>query len=254
LKLTLLEMVQHILAAMGSDEVNSYDDTVESHQVAQLIRQVFYDAAVELSLPEHEGMFELNASGNADLPCLMTLPSSAIKANKVYYDNKAPTDTYSKMVLCTYLPFDDFQRMQSSLRDMTGDVGEMQVTTNTEIYPVLYASNRHPSYYTTTDDNTLLFDSYDRSIDTTLQKNKSMVHGLIYPTFVMANDTYPQVDPSQFPYLLAKAKTRAFNELKQTLNQESATEARRQKIVLQKRKHTVKKEDPIYGLPRYGRR
>lgn len=254
MRLTLLEMVQHILSAMGSDEVDSYSDTVESYQIALLIKQVFYDAAVELNLPTHNGMFELNASLDPALPTLMTVPTGALRVDTVHYDNKTATDTYSQMVQCDYLPFEDFRFMQTALQQEPSNVGEMTVSSNGETFPVMYATNRFPRYYTTVGENTVLFDAYDSTVDTTLQKSKTMVQGVVYPTFTLSDSAYPDLDPSQFPYLLAKAKTRAFNEIKQTANQESASEARRQKIVLQKRKHLIKKVDPIYELPRYGRK
>jgi len=41
MKMTLLEMVQEVLYSIGSDEVNSIADTVESEDVARLIRSTF---------------------------------------------------------------------------------------------------------------------------------------------------------------------------------------------------------------------
>lgn len=254
MRLTLLEMVQHILAAMGSDEVSNYNDTVESYQVSLLIQQCFYDCAVELGLPEHESMFELNASGDNAKPCIMFLPTACTRIDKIYYDNKQSGDTYSNMKLCDYMPFDQFITMQTALRGETTNVGEQVVTNNGESFNFMFASNRMPSFYTTCDDNTILFDAYDSSLDTTLTKAKSMCYGSVYPTFTLANNTYADLDPTQFPYLLAKAKTRAFNELKQTANQESAAEARKQKIIIQKRKHSVTKEPEVMRGPRYGRK
>lgn len=254
MKLTLLEMVQHILAAMGSDEVNSYDDTVESYQVALLIQQAFYDCAVELGLPEHETMFELNASGTSTKPCIMFLPSNATRMDRMYYDKRDSGDTTSDMQEVKFLPFKEFTSMQNALREETTGVGEQVVTNNGESFNFMYRSDQHPMYYTTMDDNTILFDGFDSSVDTTLQKSKTMCYGSVYPTFTLSNSAYADLDPTQFPYLLAKAKTRAFNELKQTVNQESAAEARKQKIVIQKRKHSVNGADPIDSLPRYGRK
>ena len=42
-KLTLLDMVQRTLSSMDSDTVNSFDDTIESEQVAYIIRDVYFD-------------------------------------------------------------------------------------------------------------------------------------------------------------------------------------------------------------------
>ena len=41
MKYTLLEIVQEILSDMDSDEVNSIDDTVESQQVASIVRSAY---------------------------------------------------------------------------------------------------------------------------------------------------------------------------------------------------------------------
>lgn len=253
MRMTLLEMVQHILSAMGSDEVSSYDDTVESYQVALTIKQAFYDAAVELGLPEHDSLYELVASGDSAKPTLMTLPSTATRLDKILYDNKTATDAYSRMVEVQYMAFNDFLRMQTALSTETSDVGEMAYTNNGQSFNIMYADNRHPRYYTTTDDNSLIFDSYDSTVDTTLQASKTMAEGSVYPSFSLSNSAYPDLDPTQFPYLLAKAKTRAFNELKQQPNAESAAEARKQKIVVQKRKQSIQKDAPIFGVARYGR-
>ena len=41
MKYTLLAIVQEILSDMDSDEVNSIDDTVESQQVASIVRSAY---------------------------------------------------------------------------------------------------------------------------------------------------------------------------------------------------------------------
>ena len=41
--MTLLEIVQDILSDMDSDEVNSINDSVESLQVAQIVKTAYYN-------------------------------------------------------------------------------------------------------------------------------------------------------------------------------------------------------------------
>ena len=42
-KLTLLDMTQRVLSSMDADSVNSYAETIESEQVAFIIRDAYYD-------------------------------------------------------------------------------------------------------------------------------------------------------------------------------------------------------------------
>lgn len=255
MRLTLLEMVQHILSAMGSDEVSNYDDTVESYQVALLIKQCFYDSAVELGLPEHDSLFQLTASGDNSKPCIMTIPNTVTRLDRILYDNKESGDTTSNYKEVCWMDFDDFLKMQSALDgEDTSYVGEQAVSNNSQSFNVKYRKDMFPTYYTSPDESTLIFDGYRSDIDTTLAEAKTMCYGAVYPSFTLSNSAYPDLAASQFPYLLAKAKTRAFLEIKQTTNQEAAAESRKQKIVVQKRQHSIDKGPALYNVFRSGRK
>lgn len=247
-------MDQEILSALDSDEVNSISDTVESMQVATIIRSVFYDLATDLGLPEHETLFELNASGTVARPCLMTIPDNVVTMRSVKYDTKLATETLPSWTDIQYLPFEEFLRWVEGYRGNTDVVLSQDVTFNGEEFPILYRNDRAPSFYTTADDRQVLFDAYDSTIDSTLQKSKTLCMGNVYPVFLMEDSFIPDLDPSQFSLLKNKAKTRAFYELKQQENTESASEMRRQKIVVQKRKRKVQDEPEINKVPRYGRK
>lgn len=255
MKFTLLEMVQEILAAMESDEINSIDDTVESNSVALILRSVYYDLAIELGLPEHEGLFELNPSGDPEKPTLMTVPETVSLIRNIRYNNQGDDDEFSRYETVDFIPFEDFMEMQRGYQGHTSDVGELEFTNNSETFEVMYSSNKMPQWYTTIDDYTLIFDSYDASVDTTLQKSKTMCMGVILPTFSMSNTFTPDLDPTQFSLLKNRAKVRAFFELKGIQNQEAVRETRKQQIVTQKRKWLVETEHPIRRIDRqFGRR
>mgnify|MGYP001354248936 CR=1 FL=1 len=253
MRYSLLEIVQEILSSMDSDEVNSISDTVESMQVATLIRGVYYDIATDIGLPEHETLFELNASGDPAKPCLMTVPTNVVTMRNLKYDNKLDTDTYSDWQEVKFLPFEDFLKRVEIFRTYDSDVGEQTISFNGESFPIMYKSDSFPQYYTTADDNQILFDSYNSDVDTTLVKNKTMCMGNVYPTFTLEDAFAPDLDPSQFSLLRNKAKVRAFNELKQQPNEEAALEARRQKVIVQKRKRKTPDEAEVFKVPRYGR-
>ena len=255
MKFSHLEMVQEILSAMESDEVNDIADTAESTAVSLLLRSVYYDLAIDLGLPEHEGLFELNASGDAAKPTLMTVPVNVSKIYEIKYNNKLSTETYANYLIVDFKRFNDFLETANGLRGSTSGVGQMTFTNNAESFEIMYQNDKMPQFYTTVDDYTLIFDSYKSTEDTTLQKSKTMCSGVIYPVYTLSNGFVPDLDPSQFSLLKNRAKVRAFAELKQVENREAASETRRQHILVQKRKRTVPDIPPVLNLQtRYGRR
>lgn len=254
MRYTLLEAVQLIQSSMDSDEVNSYDDTVESLQIARLLKSVYYDLATDLQLPEHETLFELDPSGDPAKPVLMTIPSNVTKVNWIKYNCALDTDPNAIYREVNYKNFTDFYEIQAGLYQQTTSVGEMSFLQNGETFEVMYRTDEFPIWYTTVDDYTLLFNGFRSDIDTTLQKSKTMCHGTIYPVFTMADDFIPDLDPTQFSLWLNTAKTRAFNELKQVANQESNAHARRQKIASQWTRRRAPDLPEVYKVPRYGRR
>jgi len=75
-------------------------------------------------------------------------------------------------------------------------------------------NDKMPDYYTSFDDRYLCFDSYDSTIDTTLQASKTMVLGIKIPTFTMTDSAVPDIDDTIFPYYIAEVKSRCLSLLK----------------------------------------
>lgn len=257
MKQTLLELTQSILASMDSDEVNSIEDTVESYDIAVLLRDVYYDIAVELNLTSHENIFELTASGDADQPTLMYLPDNVQKLYWIKYNNQLTTETYSNYVDVEFQDFNKFSLSQNALHTQTSDIGEMTITLNEseEDFEFIYCTDKMPQFYTHIGNDVIVFDSFDSTEDTTLVKSKTMCGGLLYPTFTLEDSFTPDLDASEFPYYRNKAKARAFTEKKQVDNREALQEARTQKILIQKRKDKINEGPALKRLQaRYGRK
>ena len=87
MKFTLLDMTQNILSAMSSDEVNSISDTTESMQVAQIIKNKYYDIVSRGELPEHQELFQLDPATDGSTPVLMFVPDGVSKINSIRYFN-----------------------------------------------------------------------------------------------------------------------------------------------------------------------
>lgn len=252
-------MVQILLAALDSDEVNSIDDTVESNQLALLLRSCFYDLATDLQLPEHEGIFQLISSTDSSKPVIMTVPTSVCTVHQMRYDVRTADEVFANWRELVYLPLNEFVDQQNQLRTQDSSTSVQEVLINsgpvsTQTHRILCRTDTSPTYFTTYDDSHVILDSYDSTLESTLQGHKTQCFGSLYPTFELSNTYVPALDPTQFAYFLNKAKVRAFFELKQQENAEAAAEARKQKITIQSRKRRVPTQTEFDKIPKYGRR
>ena len=254
MRYTLLQMVQKILSSLDSEEVNSISDTVEAQQVVNILETCYYDLAAEIDLPVLESLFQLNASGSSSKPVLMTMPSNVVRLNSLRYDNKTATETNPNYLEVSWQSFEDFLIASQALREETSGVGTMAVTYNGESFSIMYRTDRQPQFYTFVDQQTLLFDSFDSSLEATLQKTKTLGKGVVYPVFPSSDNEYPNLEVPAFSLLLNKAKVRAFRELKQQDNSEAIGEARRQKILSPRTKNRINSERDFDRAPKYGRK
>lgn len=85
-------MVQNILSAMSSDEVNSIGDTVESMQVAQIIQNKYYDIVARGDLELDEQLFQLTPSDSLLTPTLMYMPTGISRISWLQYYDTNPED------------------------------------------------------------------------------------------------------------------------------------------------------------------
>lgn len=259
---TLLDIVQLTLSSLDSDQVNDIGDTTESLQIVDIARTVYNDLVTRLDLPNHHTLFNLTASTDNTQPVKMTLPRAIVRLDWVKYDEKESTDTYSNYQEVKFKPLDEFIQLQNdSLKDLTSDVGEMSLTLagdhgNTSTVSFMYRTDRHPTWYTSFDNETLVFDAYDSTEDTTLQKSKTMCSGWCRPIFNSTNTFTPDFDEQQHNLFLHEVKAQAWLELKQQQNPRAELDARRTKIRTQRDKRRIPLTDrgELDQLPNYGRR
>lgn len=254
---TLLEMTQDILSSMDSDEVNSIADTTESLQVATVIKNVYRDIISRSNLPENFEMFELNASNDPMKPTIMYRPKGALSILWIKYDTRLDGDIEPRMNKVQYLEPHQFIDQVFTYRDQNqNDVVRYYIDgVNSSSVEVVGLNNKPPSFYTSWDDELIVFDSYDKLVDDTLKKNKSIAYGEWGPEFKMEDDFVPDLDPRQFSLLFNEAKAWCFAEVKQTTHEKAEKQSRKGWITLQHQKESVPARYPnIKTLPNYGRR
>jgi hypothetical protein len=248
-KMTLLELTQDILSSMDSDEVNSIDDTVESTQVAAIIRNTYRAILTNRDWPHTKRLVELEASGNSALPTHMSLKDDVKRIDFVKYNvAKASDGAQRKFRDIRWLEVDDFLRRLNTLDNTKDNV--VTVTDPASGIPLSIRSDLAPTYYTSFDDEHIVFDSFDSSVDSTLQKSKTQVYGFVYPEWSMEDEFIPDLPNSAFTLLLEESKSRAFVELKQIANQKAEQESQRQTTWLSRKDRRIKGG---IRFPDYGR-
>jgi len=258
---TLLEVVQEILSSMDSDEANSISDTIESYQVARLVRQTYYDIATDLALPERNGVFKLEAyegSSDPSQPVILYVPSNAVRIDWIKYNYQDPDeDDHADYKDIRYMPFKDMFEMMAGLGNSEDDGIEEMTFQNSqdEDFQFIYRTDKMPEWYTSLGSRYIIMDSLDTSIEDTLQPSNTMCGGIIYPTFELEDDFEPELDPAEFSYFYNKCKTNCFAELKQQELPTAVGESRRQKTLINRRKHLLPNSPAVYNHnSRFGRK
>ena len=249
-KMTLLELTQDILSSMDSDEVNSIDDTVESAQVAAIIKNTYRAILTNRDWPHTRRLIELEASGNSALPTHMSLIDDVKRIDFVRYNvAKASDGSKRKFTDIRWLEVDDFLRRLNVLDNTKSNI--VTVIDPASNIPLSIRNALAPTYYTSFDDKNIVFDSFDSAVDSTLQKSKTQVYGFVYPEWSMVDAYIPDLPNTAFTLLLEESKSRAFVELKQIANQKAEQESQRQTTWLSRKDRRIKGG---IRFPDYGRR
>lgn len=233
--MTLLEMVQAVLAAISSDSVNSISDTIESMEVAYVIRDCYTDLVT--SRDDWQWLkttSQLTSSGDADYPTRMSIPATISAIDWIKYNKKD----------VKYLTPKQFK-----------DVLDTRVETADVVDANGYVVNRDPIYWTTYDDNYIWFDGYNSDDDTTLMTSKSFVYGTKTWEWTMDDEYTPLLPSKLVPAFLAECKAEAFSSVKQQANPRQERKAKRGRDRIQKHARlTIEGQPPFNEGVNYGRK
>lgn len=232
MKKSLVEIVKNILSDLDSDDVNTISDTVEALQVAQIVEQTFYDIIATRNIPEHQSLIKLTPLSDSTHPTHFVLEDDQAKIDAVWYDSSLDNSfTYSEV---RYLEPKEFL-VRCDQR--SGDyvlVEDKVAGTKLRI-----GTTEAPKFYTSFDDEHVIMDSYNSTVDSTLQESKVRALGRTYPVFLISDNYTPDLDASVFPYLIQEAKSRAFSVFKGGPDQKVEQAARRQKVYVQNDKYRL---------------
>ena len=168
-KYTRLTFVQRALAAIDSDSVTSIGESVEAEQVAEILDTVYDRILREYNWPNLYSEFSLNTTAEDHK---MRLPTDCLQLDTCWYNKK-------EVVYITPKEMRELLNSRDTALTNVDDNGAL--------------NDIDPTYYTTFDDDYIVFDSYNGS----LEENKSVCHGILTPAQLLLDTDIP-VLPERF--------------------------------------------------------
>ena len=209
--MTLLEMTQSILSAMDSDPVDSIDETVEAIQVADIVKEAFFELMSQRDWPFLFNTGALQGLGDVANPTKMKMPDTWKKVKWIKYNKKT----------ITYIDPESFTEMIDNRAELAGVINANG-----------YVINADPIYWTSFDDTFIVFDGFNNSAESTLQASNSKAYAAIAPTWSHVDNFVPALPEKFFPTLLAESKSQAFVNLKQQSNNREERKAQRGRMAM----------------------
>lgn len=250
---TLLEMVQKVLEALGSDEVNTINDTVEAVQTARLIEDSFYELLNQREWPFLMQLIQLESLGDVLQPTTLKIPESVVRIDDVRYDWTNTIDTPLEPLNIKGVKWMEPDQFLRHVQGRNTDTAEITVfnTPNGIKIPLRVDKGVEASFWTSFDDEFIVFDGYDNINESTMQGNRSQCLAKVLPTFLLTDTYMPNVPPHFFQTWLADAKSTAFIYWRQEVSPKDEQKARRGLSVLRRNSDRTNNDD---GKVKFGRR
>lgn len=239
---TMLKYVQLILSSMDSDEVETYDESVESLQVADILEQTFYEIINrrDWEYLRHR-VRRLDSVASSNNVTLAIPKDVSLVESLSYYD-------YDKGIQRSleYVSPTEFISRQES-------ISGANVEQSFNSYGVVFNTynDRCPDYWTSFDESTVMFNAYD-SVNQPMgvTPGNSVIMATIEPVWIMDDAYIPDMPSRMESLLLHEAMSACWLYIKQEANPKAEAIARRQfaRMKTHERKVKVDNEEVVdYG-------
>lgn len=247
-KSNLLSIVQDILSDLNADEVNSITDTEDSEQVARIIKATYLAIVSKNNWPHTRRALTILARSNTDFPTHMLIKEELKELVSINYNKAKVGEVRKRYTPIKYLFPDEFLR-KTNTRDNTS--AEVDVVIDDSGIELLISNNKHPDYYTSFNDNDLVFDSYLSTVDSSLQVSKVQAQGFIIPEFLLEDSFVPDLPADAFSLLIEESTSRAQFKMRQFVDTKAEQESGRQRRTMSQKSWSVNSGN---RFPNYGRR
>lgn len=229
---TLLQMVQRVAEFINAGAVNSISDTRESEQIATIIKETYEDLIVTKQIQAKNRLFKIEPLSDPSKPVYFRVQSPIIRLDylKYYCENVWKT--------LDYIEPEEFMEKSLALKshrrgESWQDFPEENVEVVEDFSGVKFYINndKDPEYYTSFDDKHIVCNSYNKTVEASLQADKVSCKGVLMPTFEFKNDFVPEIAEQHFPLLLSASKLNADMELKNNFNQLEGNRSQKQAAI-----------------------
>ena len=214
-------MVQRILESRDAQVVNSIEDTREAMQVANIIKETYYHLLYVRDIKSRTNLITFDSLSDLTHPTYLRFKDDVAQIDMLkYFDKKQ-----ERYVDLTMLDPQDFIE-----RSLMLNPKDEHITTCKDFSGVNFNvyNDRAPTFWTSFDDEHIVFDAYNKEVEDTITETNAMAYGIKYPEFKLEDTFIPDLAPQHFSLLLSKSKVMAAMELDKEYDQLEDDRARKQ--------------------------
>jgi len=243
----VLAYVQACLNVMDSDQVDDNNDTSESLQVAEHLKEVYLELMNRQEWQHLHGAITLTAAADVNSPTQFAIPETVRYIDYLAY-NTSEQGEYRRQEL-KYLEPECFVQRFANGEDATNKL-LVTVGTKEQFYVTLDA---WPMFWTSFDDQTIYMDAVHQDFDSTLVATKLSARGVIVPTFSVTNSHTPNIPLHMEPLLQAELNRECFKYFKQVESTSDEKKAKRQLARARRESSKIERESDRFYVNRFGR-
>lgn len=223
-RMTLLQIVQRVLDALGSDSVSGISETIEAQRIAEEARVTYYELMERDEWPHLIQLTQLDALGDTDKPNYLRIPENVVRIHDFKYETTEADDDQREFTrLCFMEPAAFLHHVQTRNSDDTN----VETITDFSSVDLFILNDQPPMYYTTFDDEYIITDAYDLEVENTLEASKSVVMAKIMPDWTSDDAFVPDMPDQMFTTYVAELTSACSMYLKQAASPKDEMRARR---------------------------
>ncbi len=249
-KRTILELVQQLGEAIGSDEIDALDETIEASEIATILEQAVGEIISRKRwefTADRIRQLDARLGGSTQLNTLV-IPSDVTRINCLRYrdTNNTSVTTFLDVTYLKPCEFIEFVQSRNS-----ADTNVTAIA-NADGVLINVLTDNTPTRWTSFDEENITFDAYDATVGTGNLIADSVIIADIVPVTDYTDPTATLNVPERMENLVFNEALSTCNyRLRQTADPRAERIARRQHISLRENEHITNKDIKVAN---YGRR